>query len=97
MPRGTSNEDRTMLSMALLGYESERQRIEEKIQELQARLNGRSSVVSSRKVEKAGSSSEAVESPKRRTLSPAARKRIAAAQKKRWAEHRKQAAAASEE
>jgi hypothetical protein len=30
-------------------------------------------------------------------LSPAARKRIAAAQKKRWAEHRKQKAAATKE
>ena len=35
--------DTTTLQMALLGYEAERQKMQEKIDELQARLNGRAS------------------------------------------------------
>lgn len=98
MPKGRSNEDTTMLSMALLGYESEKQRIEQKIEELRAHLNGSGSVssASSRKASVSAPESSS-EGPKRRTLSAAARKRIAAAQKKRWAEHRKRAASAAKE
>ena len=75
--------------MALVGYQIEKQRIEEKIREIQARLKGKTV------------SSAASDGPKpagvKRILSPAARKRIAAAQKKRWAEHRKRAAQAAKE
>ena len=82
-------EDLSTLQMALVGYQIEKQRIEGKIAEIQARLNGK------------GGSSAASATPKssgvKRVLSPAARKRIAAAQKKRWAEHRKRAARAAKE
>jgi hypothetical protein len=84
MARGRSSEDVTTLEMALVGFQIERQKIENKIQELQARLKGK------RPSQPAGANGSAA--PKRRQLSDAARKRIAAAQKRRWAEHRKRAA-----
>jgi hypothetical protein len=77
-----------MLAMALVGYEVEKKKIEEKIKEIRARLGGDKAAA------KAGAA-EADEAPKRRKLSKAARKRIAAAQKKRWAEHRKATGQAS--
>ena len=70
--------DATTLQMALIGYEAEREKIQSKIAELQAQLNGRS-----RRAAPAATTG-------RRTMSAAARKRIVAAQKKRWAEYRKQ-------
>ncbi len=82
MPRGKSSHDQNMLAMALVGYEVEKKKIEERIKEIRARLGG------GRPAAKAGAP-EPGEAPKRRKLSKAARKRIAAAQKKRWAEHRK--------
>jgi len=84
MARSGSTEDLSTLQMALVGYQIEKQRIESKIQEIQARLKGKAPVAA------------AAEKPEgvKRILSPAARRRIAAAQKKRWAEHRKRAAAA---
>jgi hypothetical protein len=88
MPRGKSNEDSINLQMALIGYQHERQRIDEKIHEIEARLKGKSSV-------RAATPAAAAAKPAgvRRALSAAARKRIGAAQKKRWAEHRKRLAA----
>ena len=89
MARVKTTEDLSTLQMALVGYEVEKQRIEDKIREIQARLKGKPA------------SSPAASSPKpaavKRVLSPAARKRIAAAQKKRWAEHRKRVAQAAKE
>jgi hypothetical protein len=81
MPR-RSNPDLATLEMALVGYQLERQKIDDKIREIERQLKGRRS------------SSTAVEETKKaprpkRVLSAAARRRIAAAQKKRWAEHRK--------
>jgi hypothetical protein len=69
--------------MALVGYEIEKQRIEDKIREIQGNLKGKAV------------SSPAAAKPKsvKRELSAAARKRISTAQKKRWAEHRKAQAA----
>ena len=81
MPRGKSKQDTTMLAMALVGYELEKKKIEDRIREIRAQLSGA-------KAEKASSAGDD-KAPKRRRLSAAARKRIAAAQKKRWAEHRK--------
>jgi hypothetical protein len=70
--------------MALVGYEIEKQKIEDKIRQIRARLGGRGTAAASAKG-----------GPRRkRTLSASARKRIAAAQRKRWAEHRKKLAAA---
>jgi hypothetical protein len=91
MPKGSRNEDTTLLSMALVGFEIEKKKIEGKIAELRAQLGGRAVAASVT----SGSAEE--ESKPTRTLSAAARKRIAAAQKKRWAEHRKKAAEAAAE
>jgi hypothetical protein len=87
MPRGRSNRDTATLQMALVGYEVEKQKIENKMRELQAMLKGKSSPAAS------GGTPSAAPRRKRR-LSADARKRIAAAQKKRWAEHRKRMAQA---
>ncbi len=71
--------DFTTLQMALVGYQFEKQKIEVKIQELQAQLRGK----------RIPAASAEEKAPVKRVLSPEARKRIAAAQKKRWAEHRR--------
>ena len=88
MARGRSAEDVSMLEMALIGYQIEKQRIESRIQDIQSQLKGRRS---SALPGAAGDSKPRV----RRELSEGARKRIAAAQKRRWAEHRKRAAQAA--
>jgi NADH:ubiquinone oxidoreductase subunit F (NADH-binding) len=86
MPKGKSTEDSTTLQMALVGYELQKQKIDEKIREIQGDLRGRGGAAFSAANKNTGA-------PKR-TLSVAARRRIAAAQRKRWAEHRKRMAAA---
>ncbi len=86
MARSKSVGDLSTLQMALVGYQIEQQKIEEKIREIQAQLKGQHAPPAS-----AAASSEKPARTKR-VLSPAARKRIAAAQKKRWAEHRKRLA-----
>lgn len=64
--------------MALIGYEAQRQKIQDRIAEIQAQLNGRA--------RRAGTRVSATPAMgTRRPMSAAARKRIAAAQKKRWA------------
>ena len=80
--------DIATLQMALVGYQIEKQKIEEKIRDIQAQLKGKN-------IPSAAGTAKADGTPKR-VLSPAARKRIAAAQKKRWAEHRKRAAQAKQ-
>ncbi len=88
MARGRS-EDLTTLQMALVGYQLEKQKIENKIRELQAILKGR-------RITLPGTMPAEKKAPgTKRVLSPAARRRIALAQKKRWAEHRKRAAQAA--
>jgi hypothetical protein len=83
-------DDIATLQMALVGYQLERQKIDDKIREIQARIGGKPS---------AASSAPTAKKPVgvKRVLSEAARKRIAAAQRKRWAEHRKRAAAAAKQ
>ena len=78
--------DATTLRMALVGYQVERQKIDEKIAEIQQVLKGGTPALST----------GTPKAPEKRTriLSAAARARIAAAQRKRWAEHRKRVAAA---
>jgi len=76
--------------MALVGYELEKQKIEEKIREIRSQLGGRNSGT------RVGGDARASSGAKgRRTLSASARRRIAAAQRKRWAEHRKKQAQAA--
>ena len=90
MARGRIAEDLTTLQMALVGYELERRKIEDKIKLLQRQLKGKKLVIAP------GAAAAAKKSPgTRRVLSPAARRRIAAAQRKRWAEHRKRQAVAA--
>ncbi len=90
MARGKSIEDITTLQMALVGYQIEKDKIDDKIRQIQAQLKGKRVPLPSAAVETKNAA------PKR-VLSPAARRRIAAAQKKRWAEHRKRAAAAAKQ
>lgn len=89
MARGKAKTDDLMtLQMALVGYEIERQKIDERIKEIQAKIGKR------RPAAAAGAAVE--EAPRKRVLSPEARRRIALAQKRRWAEHRKKAASKGE-
>jgi hypothetical protein len=90
MPRGRPrSQDQTTLQMALVGYEIERQRIEDKIREIQALLgHARGRPRGSRNKPKAKAPAAG-----KRTMSAAARARIAAAQRRRWAAHRKRLAA----
>ncbi|HWB85438.1 MAG TPA: hypothetical protein VG675_14945 [Bryobacteraceae bacterium] len=76
--------------MALVGYQLEKEKIDEKIRAIQAQLKGKHVALSS------GAAEKKTAGPKR-VLSPAARRRIAAAQKKRWAEHRRRMAQASKQ
>lgn len=77
MPRTPRKlQDTALLQAALQGLELQRQKIEEQINEVKARLGHATEA----KPGRGG----------RRTLSAAARKRIAAAQKRRWAEYRRQ-------
>jgi hypothetical protein len=106
MPKASITEDTTTLSMALLGFEMEKKKIDEKIAEIRAHL-GHSTAAPAKKRGRpkksvvASASTATVSSngtgtaTKKRTMSAAARKRIAAAQRKRWAEHRKTLAAGS--
>ncbi len=87
MPRGKPAQDTATLAMALVGYELERQKIEDKIREIKRSLGMGGPSATKAVVKSAG------EPVKRRTLSASARKRIATAQKKRWAEHRRNLAA----
>lgn len=87
MARGKSIADVTTLQMALVGYQYEKQKIEDRIREIEAQLKGKHTSTSA--------ATEKKVSGVKRVLSPAARKRIAAAQRKRWAEHRKRVAAAA--
>ncbi|HKE23213.1 MAG TPA: hypothetical protein VKB88_12685 [Bryobacteraceae bacterium] len=72
--------DIEMLRMALAGYQLERQKIQQKIDEIDRQLGGRTLSVVSADGHKA--------SRQRRPLSAAAKRRIASAQKKRWAKYR---------
>ena len=74
--------DHELLSMALVGYLSQKAKIEAAIAEIRAKLgNGGTAVPSA-----AASASTVSPSGDRRKMSAAARRRIAAAQKKRWAQ-----------
>lgn len=90
MARGRNTQDLTTLQMALVGYQIEKQKIEEKIRQIQGQLKGKRITLSS-------DGATQTSGGRKRVLSPAARKRIAAAQKKRWAEHRKRAAQAAKQ
>jgi len=77
-----------MLQMALIGYRHQKEQIDEKIHEIEARLKGKGSPTTATPATAAAKPARV-----KRVLSAAARKRIGAAQKKRWAEHHKRLAA----
>jgi len=81
--------NRAIIEAAIVGFERQKQQIDETISELRAQLNGTPA--------KAGRTPKATGATRtKRVLSPAARKRIAAAQKARWAAfHAKQGAPAT--
>jgi hypothetical protein len=85
MTKSKFTEDLSTLQMALVGYQLEKQRIDAKMHEIRAMLNGNAAA--------APLDGARAAAPKR-VLSPAARKRIAAGQKRRWAEQRKREALA---
>jgi len=87
MARGKTTGDLTTLQMALVGYEIEKKKIDEKIKEIKAQLGRRGASLAVAAVSDAPA-------PRKRNLSADARRRIAMAQKRRWAEHRRKAAAA---
>ena len=93
MPRGRSTQDFATLQMALVGYQIERQKIDDKIREIESQLKGRRGSSATNSGPPAGKKAPRA----KRVLSAAARRRIAAAQKKRWAEHRKRQAQAAKE
>ena len=88
MARGTSVSDVATLRMALVGYQIEKQRIEDRIREIQSELTGKHVAPPA-----AAAGKKAPEG--KRILSPAARRRLSAGQKRRWAEHRKRLKAAA--
>jgi hypothetical protein len=91
MARGRTTSDPATLAMALVGYELEKQKIDEKVRQIRAQLGGRVSGIATTN----SASAKAAGTGPRRTLSASARKRIGAAQRKRWAEHRKKLAQSS--
>jgi hypothetical protein len=75
--------DRDILEAALIGYQTQKGQIEEKIAEVRARLGGKAAGESQLRGGGGGVPSPFVKT--RRKMSAKARKSIAAAQKKRWA------------
>lgn len=75
--------DNELRSMALVGYLSQKAKIEAAIAEIRAKLGSGGTEVPST----AASASTVSPSGNRRKMSAAARRRIAAAQKKRWAQY----------
>ena len=80
--------DQDLLTMALVGYEAQKAKINAAISEIHTQLGHRGP--GRPKAAAAGG-----EAPTKRTLSAAARKRIAAAQRKRWAAVRAQGKSAA--
>lgn len=74
-----------ILEAALLGLESQREKLEEQIAQVRSLLGRKAG----RPARSAASSVGIAAASGKRILSPEARKRIAAAQKKRWAAFRK--------
>ena len=89
MARGKRENDTATLQMALVGYQIEKEKIEEKIRQLNALLKGK-------RIAPPASDENKIPGVKRE-LSEAARKRISLAQRKRWAEHRKRMAQSKQE
>jgi len=88
MPRHAQPKDNTLLEMAIVGYQSEVEKISAKIADINAQL-GQSGPG---RPKAAATGTDHAAPQKRRTISKAGRARIAAAQRKRWAAQRQQQA-----
>lgn len=80
MPKTTTIDHTSVLEMALVGYQLERNRIEAAIAEIQAEL-GHSGAAG----RPTATATPEQPTPRKKRFSAAARRRMAAAQKKRWA------------
>ena len=85
MARRRNVQDLDTLQMALVGYQIEKQKIDDKIRAIEAQLRSK----------KGALPAAAAAGRTKRVLSAGARRRIAAAQRKRWAAHRKRMAQSS--
>jgi cell division septum initiation protein DivIVA len=77
--------DNSLIEAALVGYQEELKRVDEKMKALRQRINegnGTSAKATTAKAE------PAPQEKRKSRLSPAARRRIAAAQRKRWAAYK---------
>jgi hypothetical protein len=84
--------DEGFLRAALIGYESEKAKIQAAITEIHVQLGHRGPGRPKATADGAGQAAPG-DAPKRRTMSASARRRIAAAQRKRWAVLKKAEAA----
>ena len=91
---GLSMTDAELMAAALIGLGRQRSELEEKMAELRRQIGAGAGRRPGRPARKtAGVDSSGAVTPKRRTMSAAARRRIAAAQRKRWAAIKKAEAA----
>jgi hypothetical protein len=79
--------NRAIIEAAIAGFEQQKERIDERIAELRAQLNGSAAKTTGRKVHVA----EIAPPQRKHTMSAEGRARIAAAQRKRWAAAKKSA------
>ena len=90
MPRQAQKKvDHTILEMAIIGYQSERDRISAKIADIQAQLGQRGPG----RPKATATGTDRPVPRKRRTISEAGRARIAAAQRARWAAQKRKLSA----
>jgi hypothetical protein len=89
MPRQAQPKvDNTILEMAIVGYQSQIERISAKIADVKAQLGQRGPG----RLKAAATGTDHASPQKRRTISKAGRARIAAAQRARWAAQKQQQA-----
>jgi hypothetical protein len=89
MPRQAKPKDNTLLEMAIVGYQSEIEKISAKIADIKAQL-GQPGPGRPETTVAAATGTDHAAPAKRRTISKAGRARIAAAQRARWAAQKQQ-------
>ena len=94
MPRQAQPKDNTLLEMAIVGYQSEIERVSARIADIKAQLAQRGPGRPKATVAAATvvTATDQAAPANRRTISKAGRARIAAAQRARWATQKKQQA-----
>jgi hypothetical protein len=88
MPRQVQPKDNTILEMAIVGYQSELEKLSAKIADIKAQLGQGGPGW----LKAAATGTDHASPQKRRTISKAGRARIAAAQRARWAAQKQQQA-----